>query len=60
MPVRKQKECYGGMYKMFFGLLLIIAAIIFGVTPNFKDAWMYTFLVAGILFILKGIYIGSK
>ncbi|NIM47149.1 MAG: hypothetical protein GTN40_03255 [Candidatus Aenigmarchaeota archaeon] len=58
--VKKQKECDHGKYKIFLGILLIIAAIIFWYTPDFKDAWMYTFCVVGILFILKGFYLSSK
>lgn len=60
MALKKQKECSPGLYKMFLGILLIIVAIVFWFTPDFKDAWMYTFFVAGILFLLKGIYLGSK
>ncbi len=60
MVAKKGKECSHGLYKIFLGILLIIAAIIFWYTPDFKDAWMYTFFVVGILFILKGIYISSK
>ncbi|OGI11697.1 hypothetical protein A3K64_00150 [Candidatus Micrarchaeota archaeon RBG_16_36_9] len=57
MPVKKEKECCHGMYKIFLGILLIIVAIVFSFTTNIKDAFMYSFLVVGILFILKGIYI---
>jgi len=56
MAVKKQKECCHGMHKIFMGLILIIAAIIFWLVPDFKDAWMYTFFAIGILFVLKGIY----
>ncbi len=48
------------MHKIFMGILLIIVAAIFWFTPDFKDAFMYSFLVVGILFVLKGIYINSK
>jgi len=59
MPVKKEKECCHGMYKIFLGILLIIAAIIFSFSYDLKDALMYTFFVAGVLFILKGMYINS-
>lgn len=47
------------MHKIFMGVLLIIAAIIFAFSFNIKDAFMYTFFVIGVLFILKGLYISS-
>ena len=59
MPVKKEKYEYGGMHKIFLGIVLVIVGIIFSMTRDFKDAWMYTFFVVGILFILKGIYINS-
>jgi len=58
--VKKQKECYHGKYKIFLGVLLIIAALIFWSAKDLKDALMYIFFVAGVLFILKGIYLSSK
>jgi len=59
MPVKKEKWEHGGMHKIFLGVVLVIVGIIFSMTPDFQDAWMYTFFVVGILFILKGIYISS-
>jgi uncharacterized membrane protein HdeD (DUF308 family) len=60
MIVKKQKECSHAVYKMFLGILLIIASIIFWFSTDLKDALMYTFFVTGILFLLKGIYLSSK
>ena len=59
MAIKKEKWECGGMYKIFLGLVLIIAGIVFSMAPNEQSAWMYTFFVVGILFILKGIYISS-
>ena len=59
--VKKQKACCPrGLHKIFLGIVMIIAGLIFWYTPVFKDAWMYTFFVVGILFLLKGIYLSSK
>jgi uncharacterized membrane protein HdeD (DUF308 family) len=60
MPVKKEDKCCHGMHKIFMGILLIIVAAIFWFTPDFKNAFMYSFLVVGILFVLKGLYINSK
>ena len=59
MPIKKEKECCHGMHKIFLGIILIIASIIFWFSIDIKDAFMYTFFVVGVLFILKGIYINS-
>jgi hypothetical protein len=59
MPVKKEKECCHGMHKIFMGVLLIIAALVFWFSADLKDALMYSFFVAGILFVLKGLYINT-
>ena len=48
------------MHKIFMGILLIIVAAVFWFTIDIKNAFMYSFLVVGILFVLKGLYINSK
>jgi len=58
--VKKQKTYSPACHKIFLGILLIIVSLIFYFTPEFKDAWMYSFFVVGILFLLKGIYLSSK
>ena len=61
MVAKKQKECCPhAMYKIFLGIILLIAGLMFWYARDLKDALMYTFFVTGILFLLKGIYLSSK
>ena len=58
--LKKQKEYSPACHKIFLGILLVIVSIIFWFTRDIKDAFTYSFFVAGVLFLLKGAYLSSK
>lgn len=56
--IKKKKEEYTwfAARKITLGIALLIAGFIFWITYDIKEALMWTFIVLGLLSILKGLY----